>query len=62
MDGMYNNFPSLTKDQYWNDIDFKMPYTLETENLRDTKPFKGSVVDLTYVYNQLLMLNNKGTV
>jgi len=45
VDDMHQNIPELTKDQYWDETDFQLPYTEET--LRYQKEaVLGSAADL----------------
>ena len=43
---MHSEHPDLIKDQYWDDIDFELPYTAAAEPYRNTSPHLGSAMDI----------------
>ncbi len=43
---MHQEHPELIKDQYWDEVDFEVPYTVAAEPFRDTAPHLGSAVDI----------------
>lgn len=43
---MHADHPELIKDAYWETIDFELPYTSATENLRPSVPFLGSAMNI----------------
>ena len=46
VDEMHQEHPELIKDQYWDEVEFELPYSAATENLRAPEPFLGSAMDL----------------
>jgi hypothetical protein len=47
VDEIHNEHPELIRDQYWDNVNFNMPYTMGSQQFRVKNPLMGSVVDLT---------------
>ena len=49
VDEMHQEHPELIKDQYWDEIEFEVPYTAAAEHFRVTAPHIGSAMDIRYI-------------
>ena len=45
VDEMHSDHPELIKDQYWDEVDFELPYTAAAEQFK-MDPHMGSAVDI----------------
>uniref|UniRef100_A0A8C4TE48 Bestrophin homolog n=1 Tax=Erpetoichthys calabaricus TaxID=27687 RepID=A0A8C4TE48_ERPCA len=57
VDEMYENFPALEKDKYWNDSEPQPPYTMATVDHK-IPSFMGSTFDIKWVSMSLTILSN----
>ena len=46
VDEMHQEHPELIKDQYWDDTQFELPYSVATEKIKPEEPFIGSAMDI----------------
>ncbi len=46
VDEMHQEHPDLIRDQYWDETEFELPYTLASEQSRETAPHMGSAADI----------------
>ena len=46
VDEMHSEHPELIKDQYWDEVDFELPYTSAADQHRIYAPHIGSAVDI----------------
>ena len=46
VDEMHQEHPELIKDQYWDNAQFDLPYSVATEDLKEPEPFIGSAMDI----------------
>lgn len=49
VDEMHNEHPQLIKDQYWDDVEFNLPYTVASEPFRIPTLHLGSALNLKSV-------------
>ncbi len=54
---MHQEHPELIKDQYWDEIEFEVPYTAAAEHFRITAPHIGSAMDIRFVLWLVLKTN-----
>ena len=58
VDEMHQEHPELIKDAYWDDVDFELPYTPATENLKSQAPFLGSAMDIKWGIHKFILLDH----
>ena len=46
VDEMHEDHPELIKDQYWDDVEFELPYTAAAAEYRVPEPHLGSAMDI----------------
>lgn len=49
VDDMYEKWPEVLQDKFWDTVDVEIPYTKEAEPFHK-QPFHGSAANIEYVY------------